>query len=319
MKRLTKILKKSLLMRCNPQKPTHTHTHTCSLLLSFLSTLFVLSAQSFATTPDISADTTTVSCNDSAINTNNAPANLEINWEANTINLHWYNGNTELTVPSESQSCVYDGALIPPPPPAREGYTFRGWRVRGVPDGYTRLEYLGFNSPNGYGADSGTYINTGITLSNNYKLKVRLNGQNFKGVMGRYRHGDASQSFQIFNKAFRFGSNNLSTDLSEYFNTDVILAYGQDGLYVNDIRIRTPSAVTFSTTGACLIGSVGTTDSKFAGKIYEAWIYYQGTPVGHYIPAKRNSDNVLGMYDIIGRRFFVNAGSGTFTTGSNAQ
>ena len=58
-------------------------------------------------------------------------SNLTAGWEANTINLHWYNGNTELTVPSESQSCVYDGALNPPATiPTRTGYTFVGWRVR---------------------------------------------------------------------------------------------------------------------------------------------------------------------------------------------
>ena len=33
------------------------------------------------------------------------------------------------------------------------------------------------------------------------------------------------------------------------------------------------------------------------------------------MPAKRKSDNVLGMYDIINGTFYTNAGSGTFTGG----
>jgi len=33
------------------------------------------------------------------------------------------------------------------------------------------------------------------------------------------------------------------------------------------------------------------------------------------IPAKRNSDSVLGMYDLITKQFFTNAGTGTFVEG----
>ena len=71
-------------------------------------------------------------CSDSAINTNNAPANLEINWEPNTINLHWYSNNTLIqNVPDVSSSCEYDSTLTSPATiPTRTGYTFTGWRVR---------------------------------------------------------------------------------------------------------------------------------------------------------------------------------------------
>ena len=85
----------------------------------------------FATEPDIPKNTTTASCADTVLNTNGGNVNIEINWEPNTIPIHWYDGNTELTVPTESQSCVYGGSLTPPPPPpTKEGYTFRGWKVR---------------------------------------------------------------------------------------------------------------------------------------------------------------------------------------------
>ena len=85
---------------------------------------------SFATTPDIAANATSASCTDSALNTNNGPANIEVNWEPNTIELHWYNRNTEIAtgVPT---SCTYgDGLNMPSTIPTRTGYTFAGWRVR---------------------------------------------------------------------------------------------------------------------------------------------------------------------------------------------
>jgi len=42
-----------------------------------------------------------------------------------------------------------------------------------------------------------------------------------------------------------------------------------------------------------------------------------GVVMRHMIPCYRKSDNVIGMYDLIGRRFYTNAGSGTFTKGGN--
>ena len=31
------------------------------------------------------------------------------------------------------------------------------------------------------------------------------------------------------------------------------------------------------------------------------------------IPAKRKSDNVIGLYDMVSRQFFTNSGTGSFT------
>ena len=42
-----------------------------------------------------------------------------------------------------------------------------------------------------------------------------------------------------------------------------------------------------------------------------------GVLVRHMIPCYRKSDNVIGMYDLVGKTFYTNAGSGTFTKGSN--
>ncbi len=58
-------------------------------------------------------------------------------WEANTINLTWYNDSsanngTAITLPSGSNagSCTYDGTLNLPAQPEKNGYTFNGWTVR---------------------------------------------------------------------------------------------------------------------------------------------------------------------------------------------
>ena len=51
-------------------------------------------------------------------------------------------------------------------------------------------------------------------------------------------------------------------------------------------------------------------------RIYNAKLYVNSNVVADFIPVKRNSDNVLGMYDTISKRFFTNAGTGTFVAGT---
>ena len=116
---------------------THTHTHTSNLLLSpkqigtiCFAISILISAPLFAT--DIPSSASTADCKYTPLQVYSGTSNLEAGWQANTIQLHWYNGDDEIqNVPVASQSCVYDGTLTPPSTiPTRTGYTFKGWRVR---------------------------------------------------------------------------------------------------------------------------------------------------------------------------------------------
>ncbi|MFQ6696057.1 MAG: hypothetical protein ACLRFF_03450 [Alphaproteobacteria bacterium] len=96
--------------------------------------LSILCVPLWGADPDIANNVTTPSCDDSVLNTDTGPADIEINWAPNHITLNWYedsSATTPMTVGTASQSCDYDGALtIPAPPAARTGYTFKGWRVK---------------------------------------------------------------------------------------------------------------------------------------------------------------------------------------------
>ena len=116
---------------------THTHTHTCNLLLSpkqigticFAIFSILISAPLFAT--DIPSSASTADCKNNPLDTYSGTSNLQADWRANEIALHWYDGDTELTVAEESQTCTYDGTLTPPTTiPTKTGYTFKGWRVK---------------------------------------------------------------------------------------------------------------------------------------------------------------------------------------------
>lgn len=72
---------------------------------------------------------TSAPCDNETLSKYNGTANIEINWEPNVIGLSWYDGDTQLSVPTESQSCVYDDVVTVPPQPTKLGYTFNGWKV----------------------------------------------------------------------------------------------------------------------------------------------------------------------------------------------
>ena len=100
-----------------------------TICLTIFSIIFF--APTFATS-DIPSGTSTADCKNVPLETYSGTSNLTADWQANTIALHWYNGNTLIeNIPNASSSCEYDGTLTPPETiPQREGYIFKGWRVR---------------------------------------------------------------------------------------------------------------------------------------------------------------------------------------------
>ena len=52
-----------------------------------------------------------------------------------------------------------------------------------------------------------------------------------------------------------------------------------------------------------------------AGKLYDFFLEQGGEQLMHLVPAQRDSDGAVGMYDEITDTFFENQGSGDFTPG----
>lgn len=56
---------------------------------------------------------------------------IAVSCEPNTLNVNWYNESTQLSVGSESQSCVYgDYITVPTVSATKPGYHFGGWKVK---------------------------------------------------------------------------------------------------------------------------------------------------------------------------------------------
>ena len=91
--------------------------------------LIFFTTDSFAS--GIASNAASAPCTNNTLETYSGNSNLQADWQPNTIDLRWYNGNTLMNVQSAANTCVYDGALtIPSTAPSRTGYTFAGWQVR---------------------------------------------------------------------------------------------------------------------------------------------------------------------------------------------
>jgi len=78
---------------------------------------------------DIASNATTAQCVEPTLHRYEGTANLQAQWEANTVSLSWYSNYTKINPTDAIDDCQYAGGLTRPTNPSRTGYTFTGWTV----------------------------------------------------------------------------------------------------------------------------------------------------------------------------------------------
>lgn len=92
--------------------------------------------------------------------------------------------------------------------------------------------------------------------------------------------------------------------------------YQNKTYYVDNVAYNTASGTLGTTTQQLYFFAYNAGGSyPYKGKIYRCKIWNASQLVKDFIPAKRNSDNTIGMYDLVNRVFHAPTGSGTFTAG----
>jgi len=186
-----------------------------------------------------------------------------------------------------------------------------------LPSGYKQLEYI---------ESTGTqWIKTGFKPNQDTKVEVDFEfnkgvGANavFFGATGLW--SNATFGFYLTDVGNTYSNYNNDTNISNYFapvlNTRYLYVHDKQNIYVDGILKYTHAAATFQSTGNLFLGVILIrTEYAFKGKCYSFKIWDNGTLVCNFIPAKRNSDNEIGMCDIVSQTFFTNAGTGVFIPG----
>ena len=190
-----------------------------------------------------------------------------------------------------------------------------------LPDGYTQLEYI---------ESTGTqYIDTGVNIGEDIQTKVRfgkttntfsrfgfiIGGKgNYQGLVSRTDRDSYYAS--MYNSSEHTLTRTITDDVFDFtFNV------AGHKVVLNDTEIGTLTPISpYSTDGNVgVFRSPGTSSSNNngIGKVYLFVITNSLTNVMLFngIPAKRNSDGAVGLYDTVSGTFFGNKGSGEFVAG----
>ncbi len=191
---------------------------------------------------------------------------------------------------------------------------------------FQMVEYIG---------TTGTqYINTGISLGTGFraviKVKITQSLNRLQCLIGShetaapyYRNyfivnaNMASWNLGAYD-AFNFGSCALNTA----YEIDVSNISGAISCKINGAAQTingTPGSVARSDRPLYLLALNHVTDLLPAcANLYYCKIYNPaGELVGDFVPCYRKSDNVPGLWDKVGKRFYTNIGTGAFTLGAN--
>lgn len=199
-----------------------------------------------------------------------------------------------------------------------------------LPDGYTQVEYI--NTNGGY-----IYLNYIFTTDNQKKV---IKFKNITAVTG------SSAPYAIFGTQV---NSNRTPYLALKSNGKIGLGVGSQGAGNSPTEINNPSTpvtvVIETKSGNTLIfmggstdynttwsGTIQTGENETLGRLnittssglysgsadfYRYSLYADNIMVRDLIPARRNSDSVLGMYDTVTGSFLTNQGEGTFTAGAD--
>ena len=191
-----------------------------------------------------------------------------------------------------------------------------------LPSGYTQVEYI---------QSSGTqYINTGVQIDSDGKIDMDVEiptepaAQLF--VFGVSVTGDNERYGVTYLPGDKYWRNVHSTgDGSEANFPTTLKAVGRHRI-VKDGNQCTIDGITMSTTQRTFTSSryvflfarnqEGSPIHIASARLYSCKMYRKGALVRDFVPCK-NASGTVGLYDLVGKKFYTNAGTGVFIAGEN--
>ena len=189
-----------------------------------------------------------------------------------------------------------------------------------LPAAYTELEYI---------ESSGTqYIDTNYYPNSDdlFEMKIRFNADTAQQRVFCSRINDGKKMiFEVYANGSKNFACNITTnsETNRAFSPTVAVATGVDyvlnrtGNFTYSLNGTSYSVLSYTYTSTDYTEPLhlfgGSYIVSLGGKNFNGRFYYFKVPNKiHLVPAKRNSDNAIGMYDKVSGTFFTNAGTGEF-------
>lgn len=191
-------------------------------------------------------------------------------------------------------------------------------QIRQLPSGYELAPYVHFSGEQ--------YINTGIVPTTTTNAEYAVDVQEYT------RYGPHILSTETLDFPFmrtlsgvvavtwnRFG-NSPSSDVDKGGHSTLFKAkaFFNDSVEFNNVVHTGITSGTKTATNPLYLGTYGGAPNNPAytlvGDVYYCKIYDGDTIVRDFVPAIRTSDNKVGFYDFANSTFYINNGSGDFST-----
>lgn len=185
---------------------------------------------------------------------------------------------------------------------------------QGLPTAYTRLAYI---------QSTGTqYVDSKFVPNQDTRVVVDMNVSQSNNQQGLFGARDGSIYFELFTYTATNGYQDDYGSTQKYPVGAInygrhILDKNKNVFSVDGIAVNTITATTFSISYSVFLLSINKDGSAYAAvpttaKLYSCQIYDNGTLVRDFVPCI-NPSGTVGLYDLVGKKFYGNAGTGTFT------
>ena len=239
-----------------------------------------------------------------------------------------YNSKSPQTITQSGTTLTFDDLINPTLQDLQiKGNTYQKSSI--LPSGYTQVDYI-----EGHRAE---YIDTGFKATPKTRVEAtfqftqvtptqqRIFGNAFSETDGlvftTYINGSGNFAWACRNDTGNWTSTEITADTNKHtFIVDSLNnSVSIDNYNATITSTRTNNSVTTILLFVHRYNNVVDENSKSYLKMYSTKIYDNDVLVRNFIPCYRNSDNVVGLYDIVNNVFYTNQGTGAFTYGSVAN
>lgn len=183
-----------------------------------------------------------------------------------------------------------------------------------LPSAYQEVEYI-----QGTGTQ---YINTGFSPDGNTTVETSIQDVVRSGVLYGAYNSTWTDGYGMYCNAYSdfwyhyYSNVRISVTPPQSF----VMEFDKGTTYINGVQRATTSVLSFSVTPQMYIfagNRAGSTINIASFKLKYAKIYDDGDLVRDFVPCYEKDGGAVGLYDLVTKTFYRNAGNGAFIKGGD--